>query len=190
MTVAKEVASKVEKTMEVAAMIDPLLSPKQPTTSLERLALMDRPARPVRRKRAMPARTSKIITAGASATALFSMVAGMGWQSGTSSANSATPPAELPDTTPALTPVLPVAQPATSSAAPGAVLPPVVTLPTLAAPVTTATVPTAPVPVVTVAVVKKHAQVVVVPKPVPVATLPVQKPVVKHKSHTTTRSSG
>lgn len=124
--------------MEVAAMIDPLLSPKQPTTSLERLALMDRPARPVRRKRAMPARTSKIITAGASATALFSMVAGMGWQSGTSSANSATPPAELPDTTPALTPVLPVAQPATSSAAPGAVLPPVVTLPTLAAPVTTA----------------------------------------------------
>ena len=188
MTVVKVVASKVEKTMGVAAMIDPLLSPKA-TTSLERLALMDRPARPVRRKRAMPARTSKIITAGASATALLSMVAGMGWQSGTSSANSAAPPAELPDTTPTLAPVLPVAQPPVSSAAPGSVLPPVVTVPTLAAPVTTATVPTAPVPVVTVAVVKKHVQVVV-PKPVPVATLPVQKAVVKHKSHTTTRSSG
>ena len=36
--------------------------------------------------------------------------------------------------------------------------------------------------------VKKHVQVVV-PKAVPVATLPVQK-VVKHKSHTTTKSSG
>ncbi len=184
MTVGREVASRVEKTA-VAAMIDPLLSPKA-TTSLERLALMDRPARPVRRKRAMPARTSKIITAGASATALFSMVAGMGWQSGTSSANSATPASEVPDTTPTLAPVLPVAQP--SSAAPGSVLPPVVTVPTPAAPVTTATVPTAPVPVVTVAVVKKHV-LVVVPKPVPVATLPVQK-VVKHKSHTTTGSSG
>jgi hypothetical protein len=169
-------------------MIDPLLSPKQPTTSLERLALMDRPARPPRRKRAMPARTSKIITAGASATALFSMVAGMGWQSGTSSANGVTPTVALPDTTPTLAPVLPVAQPVTPTAAPVSVLPPVVTVPTLAAPVTTATVPTAPVPVVTVAVVKKHVQVVV-PKPVPVATLPVQK-VVKHKSNTTTRSSG
>ncbi|MGZ4722738.1 MAG: hypothetical protein ACXV8L_00850 [Ilumatobacteraceae bacterium] len=170
-------------------MIDPLLSPKQATTSLERLALMDRPARPVRRKRAMPARTSKIITAGASATALLSMVAGMGWQSGTSSANSAVVPSGLPDTTPTLAPVLPVAQPATSSAAPGSVLLPVVTAQAPAAPVTTATVPTAPVPVVTVAVVKKHAQQVVVPKPVPVATLPAQK-VVKHKSHTTTKSSG
>ncbi|MGZ4806973.1 MAG: hypothetical protein ACXV5U_11360, partial [Ilumatobacteraceae bacterium] len=142
-------------------MIDPLLSPKQATTSLERLALMDRPARPVRRKRAMPARTSKIITAGASATALLSMVAGMGWQSGTSSANSGTPASGAPDTTPTLAPVLPVAQP--SSAAPGSVLPPVVTVPAPAAPVTTATVPTAPVPVVTVAVVKKHVQQVVVP---------------------------
>ena len=181
------VASKVAAMVGVAAMIDPLLSPS-PRTSMERLALMDpnRPNRPPKRKRAMPARTSKIITAGASATALFSMVAAMGWQSGIGSATSANPPAQLPDTTPTVAQVVPV-DPPTTVVAPS-LLPPVVTARPPAAIVPTATVPTAPVPVVTVAVVKKHVQVVV-PKAVPVATLPVQK-VVKHKSHTTTKSSG
>jgi hypothetical protein len=176
--------------MGVAAMIDPLLS-SSPRTSMERLALMDpnprnRSNRPAKRKRAMPARTSKIITAGASATALFSMVAAMGWQSGTGSASSANASAQIPDTTPATAQVLPVAPP-TTVAAPS-LLPPVVTVRPPAAIVPTATVPTAPVPVVTVAVVKPHVQLVV-PKAVPVAILPVQK-VVKHKSHTTTKSSG
>jgi hypothetical protein len=180
-----------------AAMIDPLLS-SSPRTSMERLALMDpnrrdprnppnQHDRQAKRERAMPARTAKILTAGASATALFSMVAAMGWQSGTGSASSANSPAQLPDTTPAAAQVVPVESPITSVAAPS-LLPPVVTVRPPAATVPTATVPTAPVPVVTVAVVKQHVQVVI-PKAVPVATLPVQK-VVKHKSHTTTKSSG
>jgi hypothetical protein len=189
--VEKTAVSKVAAMTGVAAMIDPLLS-SSPRTSMERLELMDpnrlnRRTRPPKRKRAMPARTSKIITAGASATALFSMVAAMGWQSGTGSASSASSADQTSDTTLTAAQVLPVAPPTTSVAA-AAVLPPVVTVRLPAATVPTATVPTAPVPVVTVAVVKKHVQVVV-PKAVPVATLPVQK-VVKHKSHTTTKSSG
>ena len=148
-------------TTAVVAMIDPLLSPSS----------SHRPEapRPQRRKRAAPARTSKIFTAGASATALFSMVAAMGWQSGTASGKSSDvviPVAETPTT---INVVVPVAPTTTSVVSPVSVPPPVATVPVVAVPVVT------PVPVV-------------VPKAVAVVKLPKQK-AAKQKSNTTTKSS-
>lgn len=160
-------------------MIDPLLSPQS-----------RRPARvrPPKRKRAKPARTSKIFTAGASATALFSMVAAMGWQSGTTSANSAD--ATLPiDTTPPVALVVPVAPPTTAAGpAPVSVAPVVVAVAAATIPVVVpaATIPVVPVVTPAPIVIPKA---VTVPKAVAVAKLPVQK-VTKKKSHTATKTSG
>jgi hypothetical protein len=172
--------AEMAATTEVAAMIDPLLAPQS-----------RRPAqvRPPKRKRAKPARTSKIFTAGASATALFSMVAAMGWQSGTSSANSAD--ATLPiDTTPPVALVVPVAPPTTAAGpAPVSVAPVVVAVAAATIPVV---VPAATIPVVVPVVTPAPIVVpkaVTVPKAVAVAKLPVQK-VTKKKSHTATKTSG
>jgi hypothetical protein len=169
-----------------AAMIDPLLSPGP-----------GRPvaARPQRRKRAMPARTSKIFTAGASATALFSMVAAMGWQSGAGAATTPDPTVDPAATTPGLVP----AEAPTTIVLPVTVVLPAATTPTVPTPISPTPavhastppvhiVPKVKVPVVKVVPVAK-SKPVVIPRAVPVVTLPVQK-VTKHKSNTTTRSSG
>ena len=152
-----------------AAMIDPLLSP----FSARRSAAAPRPQR---RKRAAPARTSKIFAAGASATALLSMVAAMGWQSGTGSANSAEPAVPVAETTPAMSVIVPVAPTTTSVVAPVSVAPPVTTPPAVTVAVVLAPVAT-PAPVV-------------VPRAVAVVKLPVQKATKKLKSNTTTKQSG
>lgn len=60
-------------------------------------------------QRSMPTQTSKILVAGASATALLSMVTAMGWQSGTSDAGTSDPTAvssSLPIPTGTVPPVL------------------------------------------------------------------------------------
>jgi hypothetical protein len=75
-------------TIMVATMTDPM-SP----SNAERLAALRRPSK----KRTKPAHTSKVLSAGISTTALFGMVAAMGWQTGTSTAQSisATVPAVM-----------------------------------------------------------------------------------------------
>lgn len=154
----------------VAAMIDPLLSP-----SARRVA----PVAPQqKRKRAKPARVSKIITAGASATALFTMVAAMGWQSSAGAAGSSVP-IDPPTETPPVELVVPTAPTTTATTTPAPVVPNVVP--------NVAPIPVAVVPVTTVPVAAPAP--VVVPQAVPV-TVPAKKKVTKHKSNTTTKTSG
>jgi hypothetical protein len=156
----------------VATMIDPLLPPSV-ADRLDRLAALRSP-KPLRQKRRKPAYTSKIITAGASTTALFTLVAGMGWGSGTGNAQSA-PTAPTTSVTPvAPAPLVPtVVAPVPAVIAATAV-------PSTVAPLTVIPPPTvAPVPIP-----------VPLPVPVPTAKLPVQKKAVKRASNTTTKSSG
>lgn len=155
----------------VAAMIDPLLSP-----SARRVA----PVAPQKqkRKRAKPARVSKIITAGASATALFTMVAAMGWQSSAGAAGSSVP-IDPPTETPPVELVVPTAPTTTATTTPAPVVPNVV--PNVA-PIPVAVVPDTTVPVAA-------PPPVVVPRAVPV-TVPAKKKVTKHQSNTTTKTSG
>ncbi|HEX2783098.1 MAG TPA: hypothetical protein VHN36_05900 [Ilumatobacteraceae bacterium] len=148
-------------------MIDPLLAP-----SARRVA----PVVPQKqkRKRAKPARVSKIITAGASATALFTMVAAMGWQSSAGAAGGSVP-IDPPTETPPVELVVPTAPTTTATTTPAPVVPNVAPIPVAVVPVTTVPV-AAPAPVV-------------VPQAVPV-TVPAKKKVTKHKSNTTTKTSG
>jgi len=136
-------------------MIDPLLP-----TQAQRLAALRTPAT----KRQKPAHNSKILTAGLSTTALFGMVAAMGWASGSSASST---PAES-----AVSPVVfnvPVQLPV---------------LPT--PPVTTATTQPAS-PTTQVAPAPAAAPVVVIPVAIPA---PAAQPQAQKKSHTTTKSSG
>jgi hypothetical protein len=161
-------------TITVAAMIDPLL----PATVGR--AKSEQP--PKVRQRAMPAHAAKILTAGASATALFTMVAAMGWQSGVGSAEGAVQTVPMQDTTAIAVDALPAIQ-----VTPSPTL--VTSLPIVepqAAAVPAAAVPVSPPPT---PVATPAATVVVVPRAVAVATLPATK-TVKHKSHTTTKTSG
>lgn len=85
-------------------------------TAAERLAALRKPTE----QRGKPAHTSKICAAGISTTALFAMVAAMGWPSGTETAQSAslqtTTTPVVPLVTP--TPVPPITVPATGAAVP------------------------------------------------------------------------
>jgi hypothetical protein len=148
-------------------MIDPLLPP----STADRLVALPSP-RPKRRK---PAYTSKIITAGASTTALFALVAGMGWGSGTGSAQSVT---TAPTTS--VTPLVPVS--------PVPVVPAVVVL----VPATTAVtaVPPTVAPLTVIPPPTVAPATTPIPVPVPTAQLPVQRKSVKRASNTTTKSSG
>jgi hypothetical protein len=153
-------------------MIDPLLA---------RLERFEQDHGKVPAKRQKPAHSAKIIVAGASATALLSMVAAMGFQSGTSSANSGTAPvdstgvSDTPATGPGFT--LPLPTVATATPTTPAVQPTLA--PSIVAPVTVApTVPPTAAPVVTQA-----------PVVIPVA-VPATPTVKKHRSHTITKSSG
>lgn len=160
-------------TTGVATMIDPLLSPPA-----RRSAPVAPQTQKTKRKRAKPARVSKIITAGASATALFTMVAAMGWQTGVGAADVSVPSDPPAEPTPVQV-VVPIAPTTTATTTPPSVTPTVATAPPVVVPVVA--VPVATVPPVT-------AAPVVVPKAVPV-TVPVKK-VTKHKSNTTTKTSG
>src|SRR5258706_5684312 len=100
-------------------------------SAAERLAALRKPTE----KRRKPAHTSKIFAAGVSTTALFGMVAAMGWPTATQAAQSA----PLPTTSAA--PTVPVAA-ATTTPAP---VPTTATVPATAAPVPTdPTVPMVP----------------------------------------------
>jgi hypothetical protein len=148
-------------------MIDPLLA------RLERFEQDNRKA-PVKRQK--PAHSAKIIVAGASATALLSMVAAMGFQSGTSSANSGTAPAD---------PIV------TDAAATGpAFTLPLPTVATTTTPITTPTTPATAQPTLPPTVPSTAAPVVTqAPVVIPVA-VPAAPTVTKHKSHTVSKSSG
>jgi hypothetical protein len=138
----------------VATMIDPLL----PSTA-ERLAALRSPRLQKRRK---PAHNSKILTAGVSTTALFALIAGMGWQSGTSSAQS-TPTAPATTATgsaPASTTTVAAVVPAV----PATVAPLIIAAPTVALPI--------------------------IPVAVAAAKPPVKKIVTRVASNTTTKTSG
>ncbi len=80
-------------------MIDPLL----PSGAAERLAALRAPST----KRTKPASTSKILSAGISTTALFGMVAVMGWQSTHAAASAAAAPEATVPVTPAVSAVTP-----------------------------------------------------------------------------------
>lgn len=151
-------------------MIDPLLDPRASRS-------LPVAARAQRRKRAVPARSAKVLTAGASATALFTMIAAMGWQSGTGSANSPDPTVPVEQTTPTLAVLVPIAAPQPTLAQATPVEP------------QAASVPAAAVPVITIPVPAATAAPVVVPRAVAVVSPPAQR-IVKHKSHITTKSSG
>jgi len=151
-------------------MIDPLLAKARQA--------VDHPAptrtTPAKRaKRTKPAQTSKIITAGASATALFGMVAAMGWQAGTGAATSSPP--------------------VTAQSVPAG--PAVVDIPVVAVTVPTIAVPTTVVPATPVVTLPAATVPVATPAPVVVpVVVPVAKPVVKQvsnkrASNTVTKSS-
>ena len=92
----------------VATMTDPGLQPPTPP----RLAAL---RQSTGKKRGKPAHTSKVLTAGISATALFGMVAVMGWQTGTSTAE---PPAPLLTPVPStVAPLVPVPTPVSTALA-------------------------------------------------------------------------
>jgi hypothetical protein len=160
-------------TMAVAAMIDPLLA-----SQAERLAALRSPAQ---KKRQKPAHSAKIFTAGLSTTAMFGLVAAMGWPSGSGVVQGAAPveaavtPVAL--AIPALAiPALAIPAPVTAAQTAPVVVPaPAV----VAAPATTqpAPVPTAAAPIV-------------IPVAVPVAQPAAQRPVARAASNTTTKSSG
>lgn len=147
---------------------DPLLQQgsARPAATAERLAALRSPAK----KRAKPAHTSKVLTAGISTTALFGMVAVMGWQSGTGSAqnNAATPTA-----TQGVLPVPVVA---------------VITTPTII--VSPQTVPATVAPLApTVPVTVAETVPATVTPVIPVA-VPAPQPKPRAASHTKTKSSG
>ncbi|MEP7113193.1 MAG: hypothetical protein ABI862_08005 [Ilumatobacteraceae bacterium] len=154
-------------------MIDPLLSTPVPPSAAERLAALRAPSK----KRAKPAHTSKVLSAGVSATALLGMVAVMGWQSGTGTAQSTAPVAPVAPVAQAVVPVAP-ALPVIATPAP--TMPPVVVETTIAPSVPVAVAPV-PVPVT--------AAPVVIPVAVPVAQPPVQR-AAPAASNTTTKTSG
>ena len=149
-------------------MIDPL----PPPGAAERLAALRAPSA----KRKKPAHTSKVLTAGISTTALFGMVAVMGWQSTHGAASAAA----APEATVPVAPLVPVVTPSTTIFVPTPVpstvapLAPAVTV----APVTAAPVTAAPVVVP-----------VVIPVAVP-APAPQPKAAKAVKSNTATKSSG
>ena len=130
-------------------------------TPAERLAALRKPTG----KRGKPAHTSKIFAAGVSTTALFAMVAAMGWPSGTETAQSASLQTTTTTTAPVV-PLVPVVTPTTvpASTVPGTVAP-VPTVPTTAAPV-------------------------VIPTATPVEQSPVLNASVRTPSNTVTKSSG
>lgn len=132
----------------------------------ERLAALRKPSD----QRAKPAHTSKIVAAGLSTTALFGMVAAMGWPTGAQTAQSA----------PLQTTTIPVAR-AVPLVAPTSTLATVLAVDTDQ---TNPTIPTVP-PVPTTA-----APVIVVPEATPVVQAPVPKPSTRAKSNTVTKSSG
>ena len=128
-------------------MIDPLL-----TSQAERLAALRSPAQ---KKRQKPAHTAKIFTAGLSTTAMFGLVAAMGWPSGSGVAQGAAP------VEPAVTPV--------------ALTIPALAIPALAIPAPAAAAQTAPVVIPTPAVVAEPATTQ--PAPVPTVAAPIVIPV-------------
>lgn len=134
-------------------------------SAAERLAALRKPTQ----KRRKPAHTSKIFVAGVSTTALFGMVAAMGWPTATQTAQSA----PLPSTTAA--PAVPVVAPTTT---------PPPALPTATVPTTAAPVPTTAAPVPTT------AAPIEIPVATPVVQAPVQKASKRIPSNTATKSSG
>jgi hypothetical protein len=94
----------------------PESAPAISASSAERLAALRQPSK----KRSKPAHTSKVLSAGAATTALFGMIAVMGWQSGISTAQGAAalPVPTVPTTQSAPTPVLPTVVPLVPTAAP------------------------------------------------------------------------
>lgn len=159
-------------------MTDPLLADREISASAaERLAALRQPS--TSKKRTKPAHTSKVLAAGLSATALFGMIAVMGYESGTGTAQTAALPVAIPTIQAAVpTPVAPTVAPLVPAT-------PAPVVPTPAAAVPVAPVPVAPVPVAPAA-------------PVPVIEVPVvQVPVAVAaqttsggQSNTTTKSSG
>lgn len=105
----------------------------QPSAA-ERLAALRKPTE----KRGKPALTAKVLVAGVSTTAMFALVAAMGWPSDTTSASgtAAVGPTELPTVAPATVPT--VAPPVQAVPAP-AVPVPVVIPPAVPAPAPAAT---------------------------------------------------
>jgi hypothetical protein len=148
-------------TVATMTTIDPLLAPAQ--------QLEDSPTRR-RGRRARPAHSTKILVAGASATALLGMVAAMGWQSRTTAASGAGMAPTVTDSV--LTPV--AISPVVSAATP--TVPPVVAMPANPP----ANVPATAAPVVTQAP-------IVIPVAVPA---PAQSTGSTRAAHTTTKSSG
>ena len=165
----------------VATMTDPLMPDREISASAaERLAALRQPSSS--KKRTKPAHTSKVLTAGISTTALFGLVAVMGWQSGMGTAQPSVS-ADPTTQTAAPTPVAPTVAPLVATPAGGVILVP--PLPVTQAPVTEAPVATVPVtqpPVIQVPVIQ-------VPVSVPVAQ-PTQTNAGRAQSNTTTKSSG
>jgi hypothetical protein len=141
----------------VATMIDPLLA-----SQAERLAALRSPAQ---KKRQKPAHSAKIFTAGISTTALFGLVAAMGWPTGNGIAQGAAA------VEPAVTPVA-------------------LTIPALTIPAPAAAVQTAPVVIPATAVVAAPVPTVAAPIVIPVAVPAAQRPAAPAASNTTTKSSG
>ncbi len=156
-------------------MTDPLLPDREISASAaERLAALRQPS--TSKKRTKPAHTSKVLSAGISATALLGMIAVMGYESGAGAAQSAAlPVATIPTLQAAPTPIAPTVAPLVPATA-------VPVVPTPAAAVPVAPVPVAPVPVAPVPVI----EVPVVQVPVAVAA----QPNAGGQSNATTKSSG
>ena len=167
-------------TTTAATMTDPLLpNPEISASAAERLAALRQPS--TSKKRQKPAHTSKVLTAGLSTTALLGMVAVMGWQSGTGTAQTSTSPtlAVPTEQTAAPTPVTPTVAPLvpTPTTVSG-----VIAVPPAPAPAATIPVP-ATLPVIQVPVVQ-------VPVAVPAAQPPARTTAGRAQSNTTTKSSG
>jgi hypothetical protein len=162
-----------------ATMTDPLLPDREISASAaERLAALRQPS--TSKKRTKPAHTSKVLAAGVSTTALFGMVAFMGYQSGNGAAQASALPVAMPTAaqTAAPTPIAPTVAPLVpTTAAPVVVPTPTAAVP--AAPVQVTPVQVAPVPVIEVPVVQ-----------VPVAVAAAQSNAGGTQSNTTTKSSG
>ena len=167
----------VATTVVAAAMTESItpglagLESPQPAAA-ERLAALRKPSD----QRAKPAHTSKIVAAGLSTTALFGMVAAMGWPTGAQTAQSA----PLQTTTIPMARAVPLVAPTSTLA----------TVPAVDTDQTDPTIPTIPTippvpPVPTTA-----APVIVVPEATPVVQAPVPKPSTRAKSNTVTKASG
>lgn len=170
MVVAVVVATTVVAAAMTESITPGLAGPEsaQPAAA-ERLAALRKPSD----QRAKPAHTSKIVAAGLSTTALFGMVAAMGWPTGAQTAQSA----------PLQTTTIPVAR-AVPLVAPTSTLATVPAVDTDQMDPTIPPIPTVP-PVPTTA-----APVIVVPEATPVVQAPVPKPSTRAKSNTVTKSSG